>query len=335
MPADDRWESGSAFHLVLGSEHNHPFDGGRFFGSGRQALMALLAYGRDALGWTAVHLPTYYCPEVADDVASVLDVKRYAASPEGDLAEPAPGDTEVVVAVSYFGQPPLVPRSRGRVLIVDATHDPVAPWLPTVDADFVFASLRKTLPLPDGGVLWSPSRRPLPAPAPATERHLAGAGEILAAMNLKAAYLRQGSGDKQTYLDLYAAGEECLQQCTPGEMSAYSRAALRTFPIERWRAQRIANIAALTAALSGLDLIPATFGVVLRFPSAGVRDLVRAGLIARRIYPAVLWDVAEPERHRELAERLLFLHTDFRSDPADLQLVARAVRELSSEEVSC
>ena len=335
MIADDRWESGSAFPLVLGSERSCPFDGSRFFGSGRQALMALLAHGRNAFGWTAVHLPTYYCREVADDVASVLDVKRYAASPKGDLEEPAPGNTEVVVAVSYFGQPPIVPRSTGRVLIVDASHDPVAPWLSTVDADFVFASLRKTLPLPDGGVLWSPAGRALPAPAPATERHLAGVGQILAAMNLKAAYLRQGAGDKQTYLDLFAAGEECFRRCAPGEMSGYSRAALRTFPIEHWRAQRIANIATLTASLSGLEMIPSTFGVVLRLPSAEVRDLVRAGLLARHIYPAVLWDIAEPERDRELAERLLFLHADFRSDPTDLQLVAQAVRELSSAEVSC
>jgi hypothetical protein len=335
VTADERWESGSAFPLVLGGERARPFGGGRFFGSGRQALMALLAHGREEFGWTAVHLPTYYCPDVVDDVASVVDVKRYAASPEGDLAEPTPGGTEVVVAVSYFGQPPVVPRSRGRALIVDATHDPVAPWLSTVGADVVFASLRKTLPLPDGGVLWSPARRALPAPAPATERHLAGAGQILAAMNLKAAYLAQGIGDKQTYLDLFTAGEECFRRCAPGEMSGYSRAALRTFPIERWRARRIANIATLTAALSGLDTIPSTFGVVLRFPSAEVRDLVRAGLIARRIYPAVLWDVAEPAPHRELAERLLFLHTDFRSGPADLQRVARAVRELSFAEVPC
>jgi len=335
VTADGRWESGSAFPLVLGGEHRRPFDGGRFFGSGRQALAALLAHGRDASGWTAVHLPTYYCPEVVDDVAAVLDVKRYAASPDGDLAEPAPGDTEVVVAVSYFGQPPAVPRSRGRALIVDATHDPVAPWLSTVGAEVAFASLRKTLPLPDGGVLWSPARQPLPAPAPATERHLAGVGQILAAMALKAAYLDRGTGDKQTYLDLYAAGEACFRQCAPGEMSAYSRAALRTFPIDRWRARRIANIATLTAALSGLDLIPSTFGVVLRFPSAEVRDLVRAGLLARRIYPAVLWDVAEPEHDRELAGRLLFLHADFRSGPADLQRVARAVRELSLAEASC
>jgi hypothetical protein len=335
VTADDRWESGSAFPLVLGSEHKRRFDGSRFFGSGRQALMALLAHGRDTSGWTAVHLPTYYCPDVVDDVASVLDVKRYAASPEGDREEPAPGDTEVVVAVSYFGQPPIVPRSTGQFLIVDATHDPLAPWLSTVGADFVFASLRKTLPLPDGGVLWSPARRAVPAPALATERHLAGVGQMLAAMNLKAAYLEHGTGDKQTYLDLFAAGEQCFRHGVPGGMSEYSSAALRTFPIERWRAQRIANIATLTASLSGLDIVPSTFGVVLRFPSAEVRDLVRAGLIARRIYPAVLWDVAEPQRDRELAQRLLFLHADFRSDPTDLQLVAQAVRALSALEVPC
>ena len=44
----------------------------------------------------------------------------------------------------------------------------------------------------------------------------------------------------------------------------------------------------------------------------------------------VLWDV-----DHELAQRLLFLHADFRSGPTDLQLVAQAVRELSSVEVSC
>jgi hypothetical protein len=335
MTADDRWESGSAFHLVLGAEHKRPFDGGRFFGSGRQALVALLAHGRNAYGWTAVHLPTYYCPDVVDDVAPILEVKRYTASPEGDIEEPSPGNTEVVVAVSYFGQPPVVPRSRGRVLIVDATHDPVAPWLSTVDADFVFASLRKTLPLPDGGVLWSPAWRVLPSPASATDRHLAGVGQILAAMNLKAAYLEHGTGTKQAYLELYAAGEECFRGGIPGEMSAYSRAALRTFPIEHWRAQRIANIATLTASLSDLDVLPSTFGVVLRFPSAELRETVRQGLIARHIYPAVLWNLDPAERHHDLSQRLLFLHADFRSNPADLLLVAQAVRELSTLEVAC
>jgi hypothetical protein len=319
------WESGSFFPLTIGSSFSSLH--GTFFGSGRQALIALLRHRRCA----TVHLPTYYCPEVAEAVARVAAVRRYPASPDGDLVEPAAGHRDAVVAVSYFGRPPKLPANRGGTLIVDATHDPIAPWRGGLDADYVFASLRKTLPLPDGGAVWSPPGHDLPLPEAASDAHRAAAGDMLGAMALKAAYLADGFVDKQSYLELAGRAERTVAAGAPGAMSDYSRAALATFPLEQWRKRRLANIAVLTrrlAAQPGIETVPATLGVVLRCASAQLRDALRSGLVAQGVYPAILWDLdgePVPEAHRELARRLLFLHADFRSTEDDLHCIAEAV----------
>jgi hypothetical protein len=324
-----RWECGSFFPAVTASAPVGRAGGwwcpGTLWGSGRQALIGLLR----EIGPPVVHVPTYYCPAVVDDLRASFRVRRYASSPLGSVA-PEAGPRDAVVAVSFFGAPPMA-RGCGGPFIVDATHDPVAPWLTGVDADYVFASLRKTLPLPDGGALWSPRGRPVPAAPPASDRHLVAAGDMLAAMCLKATYLDGGDVDKQAYLDL-AAGAE-FDGVRPGSISAYSRAALNTFPVHRWRAQRMANLAAFAEV--GVERLPSTFGVVLRYPDREAREAARRALIAQRIYPAVLWDLTGarvPAEHRELSRQLLFLHADFRYTADDLRRVAAV---LHRELVSC
>jgi hypothetical protein len=41
------------------------------------------------------------------------------------------------------------------LLVEDHSHDPFSPWAVGSSADYAFCSLRKTLPVPDGGLLWS------------------------------------------------------------------------------------------------------------------------------------------------------------------------------------
>jgi hypothetical protein len=188
---------------------------------------------------------------VVREVAAVLPVRLYAASPLGDCIPPVVGPTEAVVTVSYFGADPVaMPDIRGA-WIVDATHDPLAPWLEHTDADFIFASLRKTLPLPDGGIVWSPCGWAVPAADPAGQRHVEAASTMLAAMALKADHLAGGAMGKDIYLDRFRLAEAGFAGSTPGAACAYTRQVLVTFPVRRWREQRLANLAAFRAALPG------------------------------------------------------------------------------------
>ncbi len=262
------------------------------FGSGRQALRALLEFGRRTFGWTAAHLPTYYCTPLVDSIADVLPIRRYGCGPLGAERPPAAGPTEVVVAVSYFGAPPVVPAATGAALIIDATHDPLAGWLDRTGADYVFASLRKTLPLPDGGALWSGTGRLLPPDQPPTPDHLAAVGGILSAMCLKAAYLDGADLPKEAYQTLFGTGEEQFAGTGVSGISAYSRTALRVLPAVEFRRLRIHNAATLATALAGLAGIVVrsySFGVVLECDSHRRREAIRQELVANDVYPAVLW----------------------------------------------
>ena len=336
MKSGDRWEVGSGFPLLLpyGDRRVEPTEEARLFGSGRQALRALLEFGRRTHGWTAIHVPTYYSPSVVQSIIDLLPVRRYDTGPMGPHAQPEAGPTEVVLAVSYFGEAPALPANPAT-LIIDATHDPVAPWLEPSRADYVFAALHKTLPLPDGGLLWSGNSHPLPPTVPPTESHLATVSRILAAMFLKAAYLDGAPLRKDDYLRLYAAGDAGLRSITVSGISDASRHALDVLPATHLRRHRIANAAELASGLGddlpGVVVHTHTFGVVLEFDSAERRESVRHGLIARSIYPAVLWNLPSegtPPHQLDFSRRMLHLHTDFRWNRSDMRKVAAAVREL-------
>lgn len=335
MSREDRWEVGSAYPMMLpsgpgGARLPEPV---RLFGSGRQALRALIEFGLREHGWETVHVPAYYSPSVVDGLRDLVPVRRYDTGPLGPPGRPDAGPADAVLTVSYFGEPAVLP-STPATLIIDVTHDPVAPWLDPARADYVFASLHKTLPLPDGGMLWSGNGHALPDAVPPTDGHLATVSRILAAMCLKAAYLDGAPVDKQQYLPLYAAGDAGLRSTTVSGISDYSREALRILPVEETRRRRIANAADLAAGLADLPDVVVhhrTFGVVLEFASPERREGVRHGLVARNIYPAVLWELRPEDAapHQvDFSRRMLHLHTDVRWSGGDMRRVAAAVREL-------
>ncbi|MET8350254.1 hypothetical protein [Micromonospora sp. NPDC005206] len=335
MRGGDRWEVGSAFPLMLprGLGRDEPPEQVRYFGSGRQALRALIEFGRREYGWQAVHVPAYYSPSVVQCIVDLLPVRRYDAGPMGPHPRPEAGPADAVITVSYFGEPPILP-STPATLIIDVTHDPVAPWLDQTRADYVVASLHKTLPLPDGGVLWSGNGRALPPAVPPTEGHLATVSRILSAMCLKAAYLEGSPLHKEQYLPLYAAGDAALRSTTVSGISDFSREALRVLPAQELRRHRMVNAAELTSGLRDLPGVMAhtrTFGVVLEFDSPERREAIRHGLIARSVYPAVLWSLTPedtPPHQLDFSRRMLHLHTDLRWSSSDMRQVAAILREL-------
>ncbi len=357
----DRWEYGSWFPLLplptttpgrsareRRDEPAPPWNQARLYGSGRHALRALLTFGRQQYGWQRLHVPAYFCPDVVDALTDLLPVQRYDAGPFGPSGQPDAGPADVVLTPSYFGDPPQLPATAG-MLITDVTHDPSDPWSgtapvdrspvgggpqpATVRADYAVASLRKTLPVPDGGALWAADGRPLPPAAPQTAEHLATAGRMLTAMCLKAAYLAGAPVAKQDYLALGAAAEAAFRSTTISGISDYTRAALAILPAGRLRRRRIEHATMLAADLTGLDRIRVhhrPFGVLLEFDSHRRRDTVRNILARQNVYTAVLWTLRPPDvppHQLDLSQRLLHLHTDARWSAADLHRVACLVRE--------
>lgn len=342
------WEQGSDFHHV--SEYAGRFEApwgeqGQLYLSGRPALNALLEYLRKKLEIRNIWLPAYYCDQV---VYPLLDrgfaCTYYDGSPETgwsiDLGALQRGD--VLIANSFFGIDLLPAATLGQVqemgviVIEDHSHDPFGVLAWNSRAEYCFASLRKTLPFPDGGVLWSPQRRSLPEPvaiqAPvSTER--------VAAMLAKRAYLRAEFSDKALFRSWYAASEHAIDHAPIAAMSVYSQRLAEAFDVGAWRQARARNHRLLctlvthpTLKLLHLDLSDlAPMGLIVLCPDHSSREDLKTHLISRSIYPAVLWPLvpgmppAHSERARDFASRMLFIHCDGRYQDEDMRRVADAL----------
>ncbi|MEI8082092.1 MAG: hypothetical protein WCI74_09640, partial [Actinomycetes bacterium] len=160
------------------------------------------------MGWQRLWVPNYFCETVVKSMTRELPLARYDATKLGPEKFDDLRDDDAVLALSLFGQPPedlgCVPPER---LILDVTHDPIAPWIREVDVEWVVASLRKTLPIPDGGVVWSPRGVDVLHPPDVTEGHALASATMLMAMAMKGDYLSGGQIAKSAYLPLIARAE--------------------------------------------------------------------------------------------------------------------------------
>jgi hypothetical protein len=226
-------------------------------------------------------------------------------------------------------------------VVEDHTHDPWSDWARTSQADYCLVSLRKTLPLPDGAAVWSPRRHPLPAQPPLSPEREKASLWKLGAMILKRLYLDGEAVDKQVFRQMQLAGEEAIARGPISGPSRHVEQLLPALPWRSWRRRRAQNHTALSDALGllpGLHVLApfsaagaCPLSVIMEFASPELREKCRAGLIAKAIYPAVLWPIEQdsqrstPEAVR-LSRRLLSLPCDFRYGMADLERVATEVR---------
>lgn len=348
----DRWEHGSEFHwpsFEPASNKELPWVDGSLYGSGRDALRALISYGIAERGWSRIWLPAYFCGDVTDAIASTgIGIALYPDGPEDDeprVDEDAFRRGDVLLEVDYFGL-----RSEPRFsdcgieVIEDHTHDPVSDWAKRSGADWCVASLRKTLPLPDGGVLWSPKGHKAPPQPPISVERSSASLLKERAMVMKRDYLAGEPVEKEAYRELAVEGEQKIASGEISGMTERSRDLLREFPIDEWRETRRVNYNALRDALVDLDWLKILepedgarpFSGIAIFDSPERRDVVRDGLIARRIYPAVLWPLdgraGIPERYIDLSRRMLSIHCDMRYNERDMMRVADAIREIGERQ---
>lgn len=340
----DRWELGSEFHwmaLPPSPRLSWP-DGAQWYLLGRHAPAALLAMpgGRHR----TLFVPTYFCHEVSEfcrqfgRVVSYRDDPRW---PHPDWDSLQPGADDLVIAVNYFG------ARDGRCwlawrdthpcfLLEDHSQDPFSPWARSSSAEYVFCSVRKTVPVPDGGVLWSPRGLPLPPPPP--DLAFEGSALKLAAMACKTEYLAGHGPDdlKPRFRKLQAEGEQRLREAPISPMPAYSVAYVSAGVPAVWRQQRLVNVRRLVARLASwpaAKLLFTTwpegavpFNVVLVFPSTAERDHYQRALQRRNIFAPVHWvcDTADADA-LDLSGRVLSLYTDHRYTEQDMDTVADAL----------
>ena len=358
------WEQGSEFHLMENIRKDEHFESpwnrnGLFFGTGRDAIKAILVFGMASMGWKRLWIPAYFCQKVVGAILETgINVRCYQSWYPGKRGENDFPYTvirgDVVLIVNHFGLNSEIKfgfdRSNASAIIEDHTHDPWSSWAYKSKADYCIASLRKTLPVPDGGVLWSPTNQELPVLPPITEEHRYAAGNKLEAMRLKDLFLKGIIIDKSEYRTLSTSGEANLCGRNVSAISEWTAQKLGEFPVFEWRKARKRNHQALLEALLTLlrvqvirssiesDIVP--FSFILLFKSAECREFVRLRLIRASIFPAIFWSLEEPaiqgipEEYVEASKRMLSLHCDMRYSTHDMHRVAEYVRNFGGESIS-
>lgn len=343
---EDRWEQGSHYHHISGFQGANipPWREARFYYSGRPAINDLLAYllpERERQVW----MPSHYCDDVVNPIVWAGHSRRYYDGnvevgftiPAGEIR---PGD--IFISNCYFGVDILPAeqvrqvRQRGAVLVEDHSQDPYAERAFASDADYAVASLRKSLPLPDGGVLWSPRHLALPSTQlpnpPVFAPRLGG-------MLAKRLYLQGEFDHKDVFREWFGASETDFTDAGLWGISSYSLEILQAFDVAGWRQQRAENHRLLSEAITRSDIKvmhrgrsgASPMGLVMLLPNHQAREVLRAHLIAHQIYPVVYWP-SIPEIPTELAvhardfvDRMLFLHMDGRYGKDDMQRIAKVI----------
>jgi hypothetical protein len=337
-------EIGSEFHWhdqYDGSHLEWPLDS-KFFATGRDCILSVLRSNNVK----TIHVPDYFCPNVITWLQSTgLNVVLYLDGPH--CLSPAINmstikETHAVLAVNFFGVKDgdfwkTFQTKRKKILLIeDHTHDPFSTWASSSRADFAFVSARKTLPIPDGAVLWSPQKHTLPNKP--TVNDWTGSAYKLAAMTLKKDYLDSNIHQlKDTYRDFQLRGEQILDESINLSISPWSEFILKNgYPII-WRRQRGVNTKNLLELVGSQKTIKPLFsewtnsscpiGAVFIFANKFLRDDCRKHLIKNRIYPAVHWQapLQSSRATRDFSERILTIPTDHRYRAADMTRISSII----------
>ena len=332
-------EFGSDFHYIdtytSGRAHlTDVYRGATLLADGRQCIVALIRQ----YGWKRIWMPDYFCYEVIDTIKGQtgIKVKFYEDSPlhEGQVENLPFKEGDVLLRMNFFGL--REQRNNKRItcpVIEDHTHDPFGHWALYSDADWCISSIRKILPLPEGGMMWSPKEHKLDVNLIASEENEKIAATRWEGMEMKAAYLKGEDLNKDEFRKRYTETEEWFDQSEPTLIDDRSKEFVsKQLDINLWQGAKRKNWVLLKSLvksdvckmLEPEDDSCTMFSLVLYFDTKEIRDSVRKRLIESCVYPAILWVVPDgaSEAARDFSERMLSVHCDGRYKEEDIKQLA-------------
>ncbi len=348
----ERWEFGSEFHwsddaLAPSSSANLFPEKYELFATGTGVLLSIQRLLKGDGSRLRLHLPTYFCMEVAQKMSRVFELCWYRdlptePTPDFNTLRPLAGD--LVLAVNLFGVKEgkawqdWLTQQEDIILIEDHSHDPFSLWAQQTTAHYAMASLRKTLPIPDGGMVWSGEKMELPRPSQSEESP--AASQKLTAMLLKRAYLMGADISKDSYRILQTQGEEHLINDGDRAISTLTKTILLSLKIDEMRQRREANIRKfLDWVLNNKNdywqplctewkpgAVP--FNSIILCKNHQIRQELRRFLIGENIFAPVHWpqppDLVSGKDALafDLSNRLLIIPTDHRYSYNDIERVA-------------
>lgn len=335
-------EIGSDFHYI--DSFNNPnskgaFSDANYYANGRQALIALILANK----WQRIWIPDYFCYQIVESIKKTgITVLFYPDTPTSNDREQIANTRfekgDVLLRMNYFGIRGFRCNSQINIPVIeDHSHDLIGDWASNSNADWCIASLRKTLPIPEGGILWSPIGQPLPAAPKQTEANINLAQLRWQAMLLKKDYLSNGLVDKKQFLEIFSKTEQQFESTELSKLDDDSMIYLQDFDIFAWYSKKVDNWKYLfnlltstkVMVLQGENANCFNFSLAILFDNEKIRNSVRSSLISNDIYPAILWDIPKdrPESTQEFGSRMLSIPCDARYTNEDMLWIFNILKQ--------
>ena len=331
-------EFGSDFHYIAPTGGSNTlrdfFPSANYYADGRQALIDLYR----SQGWKRLWVPEYFCYDVIASLKEAgLELQFYADYPgyweDGKTLESIQRighfkQGDAVLRVNYFGMRSYRSPEKLMVPVVeDHTHDLIGGWALNTTADWCIASLRKSLPVSEGGMLWSPVGLKLPKAPVASKENEEIASIRWEAMRLKARYLAGEDVEKAAFRAGLVDTEEYFDRADVCALDRQSQKFLWSFDIRDWYNKKRENWELLfDIRKDGVRVLRPDsmgcypFSLILVFMTGEERDRVRKSLIEKQIYPAILWNVPAPTEGEvfKMSKGMLSIHCDARYTKEDI-----------------
>jgi hypothetical protein len=332
-------EFGSDFHYIdsynSGRAHlTDVFRGAMLLADGRQCIVVLIRQ----YGWKRIWMPDYFCYEVIDTIKEQTGIKVmfYEDNPlhEGQVENLPFEEGDVLLRMNFFGM--RGQRNNKKIpcpVIEDHTHDPFGHWALYSDADWCISSIRKILPLPEGGMMWSPKGHQLTIELGDSEENEQIATTRWEGMEMKTAYLEGESVTKDEFRKRYTETEEWFDYAEPSVIDNRSRDVVsKKLDINLWQGAKRKNWLLLKSLVNQnacTVMVPedefcSAFSLILQMESKEQSDALRKRLIEACVYPAILWTLPEgaSKSSKDFSERMLSIHCDGRYTEEDIRQLA-------------
>lgn len=217
---------------LIYTEDNNTQEELQYFSSGRGALFAILKHLIQTKKTRRILLPDYLCRSIVTTViSSGLEYAFYSIGenlkPDERELDEMINEEDTILVINYFGLLSLesvyrnIRKKHERIFIIEDDVQALQSFLNPIpeNVDFTFTSLRKWLPVPDGGLAQSADKTTLSIPTQ---------DNTFAQYKISGMFLKGnrniGIKDDRIYLNLLEQGEVLIDENLDSEVSDFTRA---------------------------------------------------------------------------------------------------------------
>ncbi len=342
---------GSYFHFESPEKFQAlqiPFDlDYKLFYTGRHALLHILNEITSSREISNIWFPNYYCQHTLGWIKkSYPNINLYEINPfdfSNDNIDVLGFTTnkDVVLINNYWGLSTMFIEEKTNfpIIIEDHSHGWLSDACLNSKADYCFVSLRKSLPIPLGGMCWKPNTKGLEIKIEFknNNEYYQIWDTMLKAMELKSEYIYGNNTiSPSNYLSLFYKTEECLNNNFEfSKVKNKHRNYINSFLHFNTRQAKEKHLSFLYKKITDNKYFKiikresfTAFGLHLLFKNETHFNDLKSYLVSNCIYPSSLW----PDNHIEYEWRyFLNIHIDFRYNLQDLEYIVMTINNWLKE----